>query len=306
MRHQAVEETGAITIEDLDALRGMVDRRLEAHLDAASSENRLSCAIKHGLLSPGKRLRPLITLLACKQCGAEPEQALSAACAVEMVHAASLIMDDLPSMDNARWRRGALATHVVFGEGAGMLAAIALLNESYALLADCDTLNDGAKLRAIRHLTRAVGIEGLAGGQERDIACSKASSVSLQDMEQRHHEKTGVLFAAAAAIGGECASADAAVVDKLFSFGANLGLAYQAFDDVVDVASSMKEAGKDVSQDADKSTVASLVGADGAMFLANRWLTLAIENAEEASDDANPALAQLAQFVGEKFQEMSV
>jgi len=107
-----------LRMSDCDALRAEIDTRLEQHFGEDAPENRLTCAIRHGLLSPGKRVRPLITLLACCQAGADERNAIDAACAVEMVHAASLIMDDLPSMDDARLRRGCLATHVVFGEGA--------------------------------------------------------------------------------------------------------------------------------------------------------------------------------------------
>ncbi len=294
---------GALTEKDLAEMRAAVDARLEAHFEGACHESRLSCAIRHGLLSPGKRLRPIITLVACRQSGADERVALDAACAVEMVHAASLIMDDLPSMDDARLRRGALATHVVFGEGAAMLAAIALLNEAYRILAGVKGIAADARLRSIGRLARAIGVEGLAGGQERDIACAGALAGpgALQEMEQRHLEKTGALFAAAAAIGGEAAGASAAAIGSLMDYGCSLGLAYQAFDDVLDVSLSAEEAGKDVAQDQDKSTVVSLLGAEGARRLAERRLARAIESAEAACAGGASPLADLARIVGAKF-----
>ena len=115
------------------AMRKLIDDRLELRFRSGPNESRLDCAIRHGLLSPGKRFRPIITLLACEQAGGQMNDALDGACAVEMVHAASLIMDDLPAMDDARLRRGSLATHVVFGEGTGLLASISLLNESFRI-----------------------------------------------------------------------------------------------------------------------------------------------------------------------------
>ena len=290
------------SVDALDALRLKVDGRLAELYRETPQDSRLVCAIRHGLLSPGKRFRPIITLLAYAQSGGDPEDAIDAACAIEMVHAASLIMDDLPSMDDARLRRGRLATHVVFGEGTGMLAAVALLNEAYRVIALGAAGTPDSKMRAICHLAQAVGPEGLAGGQERDIMCGGATdAISLKEMEQRHLEKTGALFAAAAAIGAELAGAEAHLVDRMFDYGVALGLAYQAFDDVVDVECTPESAGKDVDQDKGKSTVVSLLGRDGARRSASRWLDRAIATAEAASSSGSAPLAELAKRVGEKF-----
>ena len=296
-----------LLLSECEQLRAQVDARLERHFRESASEDRLTCAIRHGLLSPGKRVRPLITLLACRQAGAPELRALDAACAVEMVHAASLIMDDLPSMDDARMRRGCLATHVVFGEGAAMLAAVALLNEAYRIVAASADVDGEAKLRAIAHLADAIGLNGLAGGQDRDIACGKSGggAVSLKEMEQRHLEKTGALFSAAAAIGAEIAEASPETVSAFKSYGCHLGLAFQAFDDVVDVACTSEVAGKDVAQDQDKSTVVSLLGADGARIAAERHLERAIQSAESVNSKEPAVLAVFAQTIGEKFHSLT-
>lgn len=292
----------SFTADALEGLRLEVDARLNALFHETPQDSRLVCAVRHGLLSPGKRFRPIITLLAHAQTGGDPRQAIDAACAIEMVHAASLIMDDLPSMDDARLRRGRLATHVVFGEGTGMLAAVALLNEAFRVIAQGRAGSAEQKVRAICHLTAAVGPDGLAGGQERDIMCGGApDTISLKEMEQRHLEKTGALFAAAAAIGAELAGADERMVARMFDYGVALGLAYQAFDDVVDVECTAEIAGKDVSQDKGKSTVVSLLGRDGARRSAARWLDRAIAAAEDASPTGAAPLADLARRVGEKF-----
>lgn len=292
----------SFTADALEGLRLEVDARLNALFHETPQDSRLVCAVRHGLLSPGKRFRPIITLLAHAQTGGDPRQAIDAACAIEMVHAASLIMDDLPSMDDARLRRGRLATHVVFGEGTGMLAAVALLNEAFRVIAQGRAGSAEQKVRAICHLTAAVGPDGLAGGQERDIMCGGApDAISLKEMEQRHLEKTGALFAAAAAIGAELAGADERMVARMFDYGVALGLAYQAFDDVVDVECTAEIAGKDVSQDKGKSTVVSLLGRDGARRSAARWLDRAIAAAEDASPTGAAPLADLARRVGEKF-----
>lgn len=306
---------------ELAELRQLVDQRLDHFFSDCAASSRLGCAVRHGLLSPGKRFRPIITLLAARQScasdGPAPDTAfLDAACAVEMVHAASLIMDDLPSMDDARLRRGALTTHVVFGEGPAMLAAIALLNEAYKVITNAEGVAPEARLRALDHLTRAIGVEGLAGGQDQDIACHGTSTKAkagdhppcdkaLKEMEQRHREKTGALFAAAAAIGGEFSGAPKHNIEDLLQYGYNLGLAYQAFDDVVDVTCSAEKSGKDAAQDQDKSTVVSLLGRDGARVLAERHLIRAIDNGEAASLTQTSPLADLARLVDKSFGSLT-
>jgi geranylgeranyl diphosphate synthase type II len=303
----AFEKRGPADFESLnagavDALRQKIDSRLCELYRETPHDTRLVCAMRHALLSPGKRFRPIITLLAHAEHGGDIEDALDAACAIEMVHAASLIMDDLPSMDDARLRRGRLATHVVFGEGTGMLAAVSLLNEAYRVIANGKAGDPAQKIRAISYLTKAVGPEGLAGGQERDIMCGGgADGPSLNEIEQRHLEKTGALFAAAAAIGAELAGANEHNVRKMHDYGVALGLAYQAFDDVIDVESTTETAGKDVSQDEGKSTVVSLLGRDGARLSAGRWLQRAIDLAEEAKPGKPALLAALARKIGAKF-----
>lgn len=289
----------------LAAMRATIETRLQSLFRQHHQETRLDCAIRHGLLSPGKRFRPMITLLACEQAGGNRQNAVDAACAVEMVHAASLIMDDLPAMDNAKLRRGSLATHVVFGEGTGLLASISLMNEAYRVVGQSHNVGHDRRLRAIDHLCTAIGPDGLSGGQERDIMCgrieSRTSDVSILEMEERHTNKTGALFAAAGAIGGECANASPEGIALLQEYGNCLGLAYQAFDDVVDSCCSREDAGKDVDQDTEKTTVVSLLGQDGARKSARRWLDRAIEVAEKQSMINCAPLACLARQVGEKF-----
>ena len=296
----------ALTAEGAERLASLIDSRLEEVFPNLQQAPRLDCAIRHALLSPGKRFRPLITMIACAQSGGAPKDALDAACAVEMVHAASLVMDDLPSMDNARLRRGGLATHVVFGEGVAMLATVSLLNEAYRLIANAKCVPAERRLRALDRLCLAIGPAGLAGGQDRDIGClGETEGMSLNDMEQRHFEKTGSLFAAAACIGGECAAADDAVLANLNAYGAALGLAYQAFDDVLDKCAKPESTGKDAAQDADKATVVNLLGEEGARRSAKRWLDRACEAAEAASAVTPSPLAALANRVGEKFKSVA-
>ncbi len=285
-------------------LKAAVDARLATLFHEQREPPRLICAIRHGLLSPGKRLRPIIAMLACEQSGGGANDALDAACAVEMVHAASLIMDDLPAMDDARLRRGSVTTHVVFGEGTGMLATITLLNEAFRVLSDMESVPSERRLRCVSALAQAVGPDGLAGGQEKDIACTGGGGMA--DVELRHRQKTGALFAAAAAIGAEVACASPDQVDAMAEYGLALGLAYQAFDDVIDGASP-QDTGKDAGQDDGKSTVVSLLGRDGAQNAASHWLGRAKDIANRANQsgaDISP-LAVLADRIADKFSGMA-
>jgi len=179
------------------------------------------------------------------------------------------------------------------------------MNEAYRIIALDNHAPSDKRLLAIDHLSSAIGPDGLSGGQERDIMCSRASAttneLSISEMEERHTEKTGALFAAAAAIGGEFGGASSQNIDLLKDYGNSLGLAYQAFDDMVDSCCSPEAAGKDVSQDTDKATVVSLLGKDGARKSAIRWLDRAIDAAEKQSTIKPAPLACLARQVGEKF-----
>ncbi|MEO0398519.1 MAG: polyprenyl synthetase family protein [Pseudomonadota bacterium] len=300
----------ALFAQTVKTARAAIDARLDTLFHEAREPARLTCAIRHGLLSPGKRLRPLITVLAGRQFGAPIERTLDAACAVEMVHAASLIMDDLPAMDNARMRRGAVATHVVFGEGTGMLATIGLMNEAFRIIAETPGAEADRRLRALSHLTAAIGPDGLAGGQEKDIMCGgpAAGDHTIAEMEHRHQQKTGSLFSAAAAMGAELANADEAGVAAMIDYGSALGLAYQAFDDVMDASASESDIGKDVKQDEGKSTVVTILGEDGASAAGHRWIERAVNIAEAAGADnaesrEDAPLALFAKAVASKFKD---
>ncbi|WDI31488.1 polyprenyl synthetase family protein [Hyphococcus flavus] len=289
----------------LAALREHLERRLaELFPNPASSE--LSAAISHGLLSPGKRLRPLITMLACKQCGGDPLEAIDAACAVEMVHAASLIVDDLPCMDNATLRRNGETTHVAFGEGVSILASITLVNEAFGVMARMQTADQRQRIAAIDKLAKAIGVNGLAGGQERDIARSGiGSGGSIKEIEQSHLEKTGALFAAAAGIGAVVAGARTVEIDAMENFGAALGLAYQTFDDVIDAQCSENQTGKNANQDENRTTVVTMLGQEQANKSAGQWLSDAVKEAEKVDYGAGSPLTELAKLIELKFSKLT-
>lgn len=288
-----------------DLLAG-IDKRLAELLPFKPEEPGLKGAIAHGTLSPGKRLRPLITLLSCRQCGGDEAEAIDAACAVEMIHAASLIVDDLPCMDDARLRRNGLATHVAYGEGVGILAAITLVNEAYRALATMERVDLQKRMIASGKLADAIGVNGLAGGQERDLSrTGGAPSGGMREIEQSHLEKTGALFAAAAGIGAVIAGARAVEIDAMEQFGSALGLAYQTFDDVIDAECDASETGKDAGQDEHRTTVVTLMGARKANLSASYWINEAVNAANRVDCGAGTPLADLARAVEAKFKALT-
>ena len=267
----------------VNALRAKIDHRLNQIVPDRGPSRRLDAAMRYALLAPGKRLRPLLVMLTAWRLG-EEEAALSPACALEMVHAASLILDDMPCMDDASERRGQPATHIRFGEDVAMLAAVGLLNQAYSLVARAPGLSDAVRLEMVRILSDAVGLDGLVAGQDGDLRGEGETSPSrISDI---HHLKTSVLFIAAASLGGLAGGADPQEVDALSRFASELGLAFQTLDDIVD-------ASLPVPEDTGRATLISLLGKDGARAEARRRLGAA----RASLADAGARLAPLSGYL---------
>jgi geranylgeranyl diphosphate synthase type II len=198
-------------------------------------------------------------------CGGEVSAALPAAAVMELVHASSLILDDLPAMDNAPLRRGRAANHLKFGEAIALLAAFALLNRAYATLARTYDPALGARLNGL--LSDAVGTDGLIGGQAADIFGTR-ERVTFEMLERIHRGKTGALFSAAATAGAVIANASTEALGSLGAYAKNLGLAFQIVDDLLDVEGDPAETGKAVRADVKKTTFVSFSGVAGARELA--------------------------------------
>jgi geranylgeranyl diphosphate synthase type II len=241
-------------------LRDEVENRLNAAVPPlAQAPCDLHGSMRHTLLAPGKRVRALLSMLVARHLGANPPVALSSACAVEIVHAASLILDDLPAMDNATLRRGLPANHQVFGEATGILAAIALLTRAFGVIAEDNGLEPGVRVRLSGILSRAVGSEGLAAGQEQDLKWSPETA-TRQDVALVHARKTAALFQAAAEMGAVAAGCDEDRVAALREFGLKLGLAFQILDDLLDAAADEATAGKNVAQDQGRPSLVLTIG----------------------------------------------
>jgi geranylgeranyl diphosphate synthase type II len=220
-------------------------------------------AMRYTLLAPSKRVRAIVTLVACDLCGggdAEP-----AAAAVEMVHASSLILDDLPSRDDAPMRRGRPACHVKYGEAVALLGAFGLLSDAYGAIARA---YDGPLARDLTALfAAAIGSDGLIAGQAEDLLATD-TAIGFETLERIHRRKTGAQFSAAAVAGAYVAGARDERQHALEAYAKNLGLAFQIVDDLLDVTGDPAETGKAVLADARKTTFVSFSGVEGARELA--------------------------------------
>ena len=240
---------------------------VNAELDrlVAGDGTPVSRSMAYTVGAPSKRVRPVLTLLAAELCGGAPARAVPAAAVMELVHASSLILDDLPSMDDAPLRRGRKANHLEFGEAIAILAAFGLLNLAYGTLVRAYDAPLAARLSAL--VADAVGTDGLIGGQAVDLLATD-QQISFETLERIHRGKTGALFSAAATSGAIIAGAPGDAVGSLAAYAKNLGLAFQIIDDLLDVEGDPAETGKAVREDAKKTTFVSFSGVDGARQLA--------------------------------------
>jgi len=252
---------------------------------SASVPERLHRAMRYAVLGTGKRVRPLLAFAAGELTQADPVRVEVVAAAVEMIHAYSLVHDDLPCMDNDILRRGRPTCHVEFDEATALLVGDALQPLAFQLLAEHMVADDAAaQLEMLRILALASGSRGMAGGQAIDLA-SVGKTLSLPELEFMHIHKTGALIRAAIVLGARCGRRlEAGELDRLERYAKTVGLAFQVVDDVLDCAASTatlgKTAGKDAAQA--KPTYVSILGLARARALA-----------EELRAEAHAALAPL-------------
>lgn len=246
-------------LPDVDLLVRRVNANLAELLPAVlPGHDALARAFRDSVMGPGKRLRPVMTVLVVKGLGGSGRAAVDAGCAVEMVHAASLILDDLPCMDDALLRRGKPATHRSHGEDVAILTSVALLSRAYGILASLPDVGPVVRAGCVAVLAEAVGPLGLVGGQFGDL---RTDQTEAEEAVQINALKTGALFRVAVEIGALVADADDATCAHLREFALEIGLAFQLLDDLLDASGDTLLAGKDVGKDRGKGTVVSLVGA---------------------------------------------
>jgi farnesyl diphosphate synthase len=231
---------------------------------------RLGDAMRYGVLDGGKRLRPLLVMAACEAAAGDRAAALRAGVAVELIHAYSLIHDDMPCMDNDVLRRGKPTVHVRFGEAQAMLAGDAMQALAFEVLtpalSDADGVPPALQARLCGLLARAAGHEGMAGGQAIDLA-SIGVQLSEAELRDMHRRKTGALLQASVLMGAACGELPAKAWEGLSRYGAALGLAFQVVDDILDVTQASETLGKTAGKDndANKPTYVSVLGLEGAV-----------------------------------------
>jgi geranylgeranyl diphosphate synthase type II len=284
----------------LQRQRARVDAALAAYFPLDPPHpHRLVEAVRYSLLGGGKRIRPIVLLAACEAVGGDTVRALPYACAVEMIHAYSLIHDDLPSMDDDALRRGRATSHVVFGEGLAILAGDALLSEAFHLLAHSAERDARPRraLRAMREIAEAAGVRGMVGGQAADIA-AQGGAADLATVEFIHVRKTGALLLAAVRAGALLGGARAAALKALSRYGERLGLAFQIADDILGAEAPASLTGKAPGRDGmlHKATFPAVLGLPAAKQRARELLEQALAALGRFDARAEP-LRDIARFV---------
>lgn len=261
--------------QHLESLAAEIEQRLMSFVKVTPETERQAIvmdAMRYSLEAGGKRIRPVLVLEFCRICGGSQEQAMTAACALEMIHTFSLIHDDLPEMDNDDFRRGKPSCHKAFGADVALQAGDALSVAAFAALIDDPVLSSETKVALLHILTEATGAAGMIGGQIMDMSFEKRSDVTLEEQKAMCGAKTGALIRAACRLGCTAAGASSAQIALADKYGKNLGLAFQIVDDILDVSSSSEVLGKPVGSDAEegKTTFVTLLGLEQAKDLAEQ------------------------------------
>lgn len=296
-------------------LRSEIDRQLDAYAQFdADCPERLRAAIRHSLLSGGKRLRPILVLSAAEACGSDLQKAMPAACAIEMVHTYSLIHDDLPAMDDDELRRGQPTCHVAFDEATAILAGDALQARAFEIMGR-DLKPATAAARCCVELAFAAGASQMVGGQADDLASEKSDRSGKEPAESQrddeesrlkmlnriHARKTGAMLTAALRLGALTAEANSEQLSALTAYGRKLGLAFQIVDDLLDMTGDVAEIGKNPGQDAQhgKLTFPSVLGIDASRARASTLIEESIQQLVPFGSRASK-LDAIARFVLER------
>lgn len=218
----------------LEKRKTLIDTALDGYLPKAGEYPPIiHRAMRYSVISKkAKRIRPILTLASCEAVGGKAKDALPSACAIELIHTYSLIHDDLPSIDNADYRRGRLSSHKKFGPAVALLCGDALLSLSFGLLTKGKS--SGLQIRVVDEVSRAIGTYGMIGGQVAELALPNKKEVSLPTMQYIHTHKTGRLIATALKLGALIGGANAAQARRLFRYGEYVGFCFQIIDDVLD------------------------------------------------------------------------
>jgi len=289
-------------LEAMKSTASAVTRQLDALLpQAAGPRGQVVEAMRYGALGGGKRLRPFLVVATARLFDVRDPRALRVAAALEMVHCYSLVHDDLPAMDNSDLRRGQPTVHKKFGEATAILAGDGLLTEAFAVLSHPDTHKDpGVRALLVQELAAAAGAAGMVGGQMIDISPER-EDLDLDGVKELQRLKTGALIDNACQSGAILGQADDTARNALAGFTADLGLAFQIADDLLDTEGTAAELGKPTGQDeaAGKATFVSLLGVRKAREKAAALVESAVENLSPFGEKAD-LLRKTAHFVIER------
>ncbi|TWI61126.1 geranylgeranyl diphosphate synthase type II [Pseudoduganella lurida] len=281
------------SVHGIEAMRQALDQRIE-HLLAADGDrhDRLASAMRAAVLGSGKRMRPLLLMLVAADLNCKSPAVIDVACAVEIVHAASLILDDMPCMDDATLRRGRPTIHRQFGEDVAILASVALLSRAFAILASAPGIPSITRARLVATLAETVGAQGLVRGQFEDL--HGGTSRSAEAIATTNERKTGLLLGATVDMAAVLAEVDDCVARSLRSFALAAGHAFQIRDDFQDVpGNDITVTGKDTGLDQGKATLLATLGADEAQ----RRLADHLRDVERHLEDALAGAQRTRRFV---------
>ena len=263
------------TSSNIEQLRNIINQELKLLLPQKSSiADLLVQAMHYSVMGGGKRIRPILALAACESTSANSTKAIDSACAIELIHAYSLIHDDLPAMDDDTLRHGQPSTHVQFGQAQAILAGDALQSLAFQLISDSKELTATTKIDIVRILSTAIGWNGMAGGQSMDIE-SDGINLALSEIKALHKAKTGALIQASVEIGAIASNKiemESKEFNALSEFGSSIGLAFQIVDDLLDVSATTDELGKPSHSDQrnKKKTFIDVLGLEKSKALANK------------------------------------
>ena len=256
-------------------------------------------AMNYSLSAGGKRLRPILTLEACKIVGGNEDEAISFAIAIEMIHTYSLIHDDLPALDNDDLRRGRPTNHKVYGEAMGILAGDALLNYAFEVMlaGSINKENPEKYLKAINEIAKGAGIYGMIGGQVVDVE-SENKQIEKEKLDYIHMNKTAAMMVGCMRAGATIGGANSEQMEEITKYAKNIGLSFQIVDDILDIVGDEAKLGKKVGSDIEnhKSTYPSLLGLDKSKEIAHNLIDEAKKSIEKLSDDVD-FLKGLAEYI---------
>lgn len=287
--------------EELNVLKEKIDKELEKSIKfEMGPHEKIFKSMKYSLLSGGKRIRPIISIKACELVGGNIYNVLPFALALEMIHTYSLIHDDLPSMDDDKYRRGKLTNHKVYGEAIAILAGDALLNYAYeTMINNIVSEKDSSRMvEAFQVIAKASGVYGMVGGQVADIL-SEGKKINKNELDFIHKNKTSALIEAAITCGAIIGGAEEKQLYNLKNYGKAIGLCFQIRDDILDCIGDEKKLGKDIGSDIDndKITYVSIYGIEQSIRKTNELCNVAISYLSDFDTDKVQFFVNLAKYL---------